>query len=283
MTAGSSEGSRTAVPDEDEPQVHRIDTSVAHPARIWDYLLGGKDNYAADRAAADHVLEATPVVAQVARADRAFLASVVRHLAADLGIRQFLDIGTGLPTANNTHEVAQQAAPESRIVYVDNDPIVLAHARALLTSDPKGATAYIDADARDTGTILTQAARTLDFTQPVAVMLLGILLFIPDEDDPWAITSRLMDAVPPGSYLAVSHGASDIHAQAVATASSRYNKHSVVAMRLRTRTEFTRFFNGLELTSPGVVPINHWQPGPPPDATREAPLPAYAALGRRPA
>jgi hypothetical protein len=282
MPAAGGDGSRAAVPAE-EPGGSGLDTSVAHPARIWDYLLGGKDNFAADRAAANHVVEATPVVVNVARADRAFLASVVRHLAADLGIRQFLDIGTGLPTANNTHEVAQKAAPESRVVYVDNDPIVLAHARALLTSDPRGGTAYIDADARDTPAILTTAAKTLDFSQPVAVMLLGILLFIPDGDDPWAITAGLMDAVPPGSYLAISHGASDIRAQSVATASNRYNEHSAVAMRLRARPEFTRFFDGLDLVPPGVVPINHWRPGPPPREPAEAALPAYAALGRKPA
>ena len=259
-----------------------VDTSVAHPARIWDYWLGGKDNFAADRIAADHVLEALPVVREIARADRAFLASVAGHLAADRGIRQFLDVGTGLPTASNTHEVAQRAAPQSRVVYVDNDPIVLAHARALLTSDPRGATAYIDADARDTGTDLTAAARTLDFSQPVAVLFLGILPFIPDADDPWAITTRVMDAVAPGSYLAISHGASDIHAEAAAVASDRYNQHSAAAMRLRTRAEVTRFFSGLELAAPGVVPINCWQPGAPPDARQEAALPAYAALGRKP-
>jgi hypothetical protein len=263
--------------------VNAFDSSVAHPARIWDYWLGGKNHYAADRAAGDHVLQVAPVVREVARSDRAFLTSVVHHLVADLGIRQFLDIGTGLPTADNTHEVAQQAAPESRVVYVDNDPVVLAHARALLIGAPEGATAYINADARDTGKIITQAAETLDFTRPVAVMLLGILLFIPDTDDPWAITAELMDAVPPGSYLAVSHGASDIQAEDVAIAGSRYNEHSVVAMQLRTREEFTRFFDGLELAAPGAVPINHWHPGSPPGTRKEAALPAYAALGRKPA
>ena len=285
MTAGVGGRARGAAPDREsgESTVYRFDTSVAHPARIWDYWLGGKDNFAADRAAGNHVLEATPVVAQVARADRAFLASVVRHLATDLGIRQFLDIGTGLPTANNTHEVAQLAAPESRIVYVDNDPIVLAHARALLTSDPRGATAYIDADARDTASVLETAAQTLDFSQPVAVMFLGILLFIPDTDDPWAITSAVMDAVPGGSYLAISHGASDIQVPSVATANSRYNEHSAVAMRLRARDEFTRFFNGLDLVGAGVVPINHWQPGLAAGAHLPDPLPCYAALGRKPA
>ena len=281
MAAGSGDGSQIA-PTGEERELVRFDTPVAHPARIWDYWLGGKDNYAADRAAADHVLEAAPYVRDVARADRAFLANVVRHLAADRGIRQFLDIGTGLPTANNTHQVAQQAVPESRVVYVDNDPIVLAHARALLTSAPQGATAYIDADARNTSAILAPAAETLDFSQPVAVMLLGILLFIPDGDDPWAIVARLMDAVPTGSYLAISHGASDIRARDMVTANSRYNDRSAVAMRLRSKDEFTRFFDGLDLAGPGVVPINHWQPGQAPDAQPGPALPAYAALGRKP-
>ena len=282
MAAGSGDWPGTAVSG-GEPRTNAFDSSVAHPARIWDYWLGGKDHYAADRAAGDHVLQAAPVVREVARADRAFLASAVHHLVAGLGIRQFLDIGTGLPTAGNTHEVAQRAAPEARVVYVDNDPVVLAHARALLISAPEGATAYIDADARDTGKILAQAAQTLDFTRPVAVMLLGILLFIPDADDPWAVTAELMDAVPAGSYLAVSHGASDIRAGQVATAGSRYNEHSAVPMRLRTREEFTRFFDGLELAVPGVVPINHWHPGPPPGTRKKTALPAYAALGRKPA
>jgi hypothetical protein len=271
---------RSVIP-EGAAEPREFDTTAAHPARIWDYWLGGKDNFAADREAAEKVLEVTPVVAQVARADRAFLARVVGHLAADLGIRQFLDIGTGLPTASNTHEVAQGVAPESRIVYVDNDPIVLAHARALLTSDPRGATAYIDADARDIGTILAGAADILDFSQPVAVLLLGILLFIPDQDDPYAITSRLMDALPAGSYLAISHGASDILADSVAKASGRYNQRSAVAMRLRTQAEVARFFDGLDVAGPGVVPLNHWNPGPG-VSDNEAALPAYGALGRKP-
>jgi hypothetical protein len=282
VAAGNGGWWRAAAPG-GEPRTNGFDTSVAHPARIWNYWLGGKDNYAADRAAGDYVLQVAPVVRDVAQADRAFLASAVRHLVTDRGIRQFLDIGTGLPTASNTHEVAQQAAPESRVVYVDNDPIVLAHARALLTSTPEGATAYIDADARDTGKIIAQAAETLDFTRPVAVMLLGILLFIPDADDPWAVTAELIDAVPPGSYLAVSHGASDIRAGQVAPAGSRYNEHSAVAMQLRTRAEFTRFFDGLELAAPGVIPINRWHPGPPPETHEDEALPAYAALGRKPA
>ncbi len=183
-----------------------LDTSVAHPARVWNYLLGGKDNFAADRAAAENVLEVMPVMGMVARAGRAFLATAVHHLAAGAGVRHFLDIGTGLPTASNTHEIAQCVAPESRVVYVDNDPIVLAHARALLTSDPRGATAYIEADVRDTGKIFREAAELLDFTAPVAVVLLAILHFIPDSDDPYAITARLMEAMPSGSFLVISQG-----------------------------------------------------------------------------
>jgi S-adenosyl methyltransferase len=182
-----------------------FDTSVAHQARIYDYLLGGKDNYAADRAASEAVLSIYPEMAFNARANRAFLGRVVRYLAGEAGIRQFLDIGTGIPTAGNTHQVAQAIAPESRVVYVDYDPVVLAHARALLTSTQAGATDYIDADLRDTGTILRQAQQLLDFTRPAAVTLVAILHAIPDADDPHAIVARIMDAVPPGSYLALSH------------------------------------------------------------------------------
>jgi S-adenosyl methyltransferase len=262
-----------------EKGVAGLDTGVAHPARIWDYMLGGKDNFAADREAGEQVMQATPAVAKIARADRAFLARAVHYLAAECGVRQFLDIGTGLPTANNTHEVAQRAAPDSRIVYVDNDPIVLAHARALLTSGPEGATAYLDADAREPGLILERAADTLDFSQPVAVMLLGILLFVPDEQDPWSITATLMAGTAPGSYLAITHGASDIEADAVARAGGRYNEHSAVPLRLRPRDSFARFFDGLDLVYPGIVPLNHWDPHLPPSG---AGLPAYGAVGRKP-
>jgi hypothetical protein len=271
------------VPD-GKPGTMGFDTSVAHPARVRDYLLGGKDNYAADRATADHVLKAAPFLVNLVRAERAFLASAVRYLAAGLGIRQFLDIGTGLPAAGGTHQVAQEAAPASRVVYVDFDPVVLAHARALFTSTLEDATAYIEADARDTGKILAEAAGTLDFRRPVAVLLLGILPFIPDEDGPWEITAALMGAVAPGSYLAVSHWASDIRAEEATEAGSRYNQNSAVPLRLRSQAEFTRFFDGLELTSPGIVPVNRWQPAPPPDGQREEKeaLPGYAALGRKP-
>lgn len=283
MAAGSGDESRTAAPA-GRPGTIEFDTSVAHPARVRDYLLGGKDNYAADRAAADHVIKAAPYLADLVRAERAFLAKAVRHLAADLGIRQFLDIGTGLPAAGSTHQVAQEAAPEARVVYVDFDPVVLAHARALFTSVQEDATAYIEADARDTGKILAEAAETLDFMRPVAVLLLGILPFIPDEDNPWAITTELMGAAPVGSCLAVSHWASDIRAEDAAEAGSRYNQHSAFPLRLRTRAEFTRFFDGLDLTGPGVVPVSRWQPRPLPDGQQKTEaLPAYAAIGRKPA
>src|SRR5450755_2580546 len=187
-----------------------FDTTVAHQARVYDYLLGGKDNYAADRAVAEATLKVNPDLAPSAHANRAFLGRAIRYLAEEAGIRQFLDIGTGIPTAGNTHQVAQAIAPESRVVYVDYDPIVLAHARALLTSDQAGATEYIDSDLRDTKTILDQAARLLDFSKPVAVTLISILHAIPDDDDPYAIVATLLDAVPSGSYLAISHMGSDL-------------------------------------------------------------------------
>src|SRR5450755_259295 len=200
-----------------------FDTSVAHVARVYDYWLGGKDNFAADRAAGEQAIAAYPDIVFSVRANRAFLARAVRFLAADCGIRQFLDIGTGIPTANNTHQVAQSVAPECRVVYVDDDPVVLAHARALLTTGPAGATDYIDADLRDTQKILQSAERTLDFSRPVAVTLMAILHLIPDEADPYGIVSTLMAAVPPGSYLALSHPTGDIRPEAVAEMSRQMN------------------------------------------------------------
>jgi hypothetical protein len=258
-----------------------FDTTVAHPARVWDFLLGGKDNFAADRTAGERVLQVMPEMGLVARAGREFLARAAHYLAAEAGIRQFLDIGTGLPTADNTHEVAQRAAPESRIVYVDNDPIVLSHARALLTSDPRGETAYISADIQDTDTILREAADTLDFRQPVAVMLLAILHFIPDSDDPHALVARLMQVLPSGSYLVISHASSDIMAETVAAGTTAYNAHSAVSITPRTEQQVTQFFDGLDLVSPGVTPLGHWRPGP--VSVGSLPwLPTYTAVGRKP-
>src|SRR5579859_271828 len=238
-----------------------FDTSVANQARIYDYLLGGKDNYAADRAAVDAVLKVWPDMGFTARANRAFLGRAVRYLAGEAGIRQFLDIGTGIPTAGNTHEVAQAAAPESRVVYVDYDPIVLAHARALLTSDGRGATTFIDADLRDTPAILAGAAGLLDFSQPVAVTLIAILNALPDSDDPHGIVARLMDAVPSGSYLALTHlGLDLLGGQAedgLGTVQGRLMRKQFTS---RTREQVARFFQGLEMAEPGLVRVEQWRP-----------------------
>jgi hypothetical protein len=241
-------------------------------ARVYDYWLGGKDNFAADRAAAEQAIAANPAILRDVRANRAFLARAVRYLAAECGIRQFLDIGTGIPAASNTHEVAQSVAPECRIVYVDNDPVVLAHARALLTSEPEGATAYLDADLRDPGKILDVAARTLDLSRPVAVTLLAILHLIPDEDDPRGIVATLMAAVPAGSYLTLSHPASDIRPAAVAEMARRMNARLGGSTRgtMRDQGEVRRFFDGLELVAPGIVQPPQWRPAGPVSADEVA-------------
>jgi S-adenosyl methyltransferase len=239
-----------------------LDTNVAHIARVYNYWLGGKDNFAADREAGDQALAVNPGLQTDVRANRAFLARSVRYLA-EAGIRQFLDIGTGIPTENNTHEVAQGAAPDARIVYVDNDPIVLTHARALLTSNPAGATAYIDADLRDTEAILAQAASTLDFSQPVAIMLIAILHLIGDDDGPYAIVRHLLDTFPPGSYLALTHPASDIEARQMAKAAQRVNRLMAQQVALRPKAAVSRFFDGLELVEPGIVQPPDWHPTEP--------------------
>ena len=250
------------MPAGQEPGARRtIDTSVAHSARVHDYWLGGKDNFAADRAAGDAVMAAYPGIVMSVRANRAFLARAVRFLAAETGIRQFLDIGTGIPAANNTHEVAQSVAPSCRVVYVDYDPVVLLHAQALLTSSPQGAVDYIDADLRDPQAILAQAARILDFSQPVAVMLIAIMHLIVDADDPYRLVSELMAAVPAGSYLALSQVASDIEAEQMAEAAKRYNRMARETQRHRSHAEVERFFDGLELQEPGVVAVPRWRPG----------------------
>jgi hypothetical protein len=236
-----------------------FDVSVAHQARIYNYWLGGKDNYAADRKAADEAIAAYPGVVTGARANRQFLARAVGHLTVDAGIRQFLDLGTGIPTANNTHEVAQAAAPDSRVVYVDYDPVVLAHARALLAGNKEGRIDYLDADLRETDAILEQAARTLDFSRPVAIMLIAILHAIGDQDDPHGIVAKLMDAVPSGSYLVLSHVASDIDPEQIAEATARLNQQSHQHFTLRDRAQVLRFFDGLELLEPGVVRVEEWR------------------------
>jgi SAM-dependent methyltransferase len=240
-----------------------FDTSVAHQARGYDYMLGGKDNYAADRAAVEEWLKIDPDVIFTARANRAFLGRAVRYLTAEAGIRQFLDIGTGIPTAGNTHEVAQAIAPDARVVYVDYDPIVLAHARALLASSEAGATDYIDADLRDTGKILARAGQLLDFTRPVAVTLLTILHAIPDADDPHAIVAQLMDAVPSGSYLAISHWGADFLGQEKRDGLRDITKRMIQQpLTPRSREQVARFFDGTDLVEPGLVRAEEWRPDP---------------------
>jgi hypothetical protein len=257
-----------------------VDITVANQARIYDYLLGGKDNYEVDRAATEAVLAIYPGMSFNAKANRAFLGRAVRFLAGEAGIRQFLDIGTGIPTSANTHEVAQAVAPQSRVVYVDYDPVVLAHARALLKSHVAGATQYIDADLRDTGTVLSQARRLLDFTKPVAITLLAILHAVPDADAPHAIVAKLLDAVPPGSYLALSHIAADLvdagTQEGITDISDRMIHQD---FSFRTRDEVTRFFEGTDLVPPGVVRVEEWQPEPGPDDTAQSSL--WAGVGRK--
>jgi SAM-dependent methyltransferase len=256
-----------------------FDTNEAHIARVYDYWLGGKDNFAADRAAGDAVIQAYPGVTATVRANRAVLARMVRYLAGEAGIVQFLDIGTGIPAANNTHEVAQSITPDARVVYVDNDPIVLAHARALLTSGPVGVTSYLDADLRDPGPIVDQAANTLDFSRPVAVMLMGVMHLIGDEDDPAGILATLKQAVPPGSYLALSHPAADIDADAMANAQQRQNQTQVEQVKFRRHAEVARFFEGLEMVEPGLVRGPEWHPDTPGETPAQAAL--WAGLGRK--
>src|SRR5260370_30145135 len=242
-------------------RIRGFNARVAHPARVYDYWLGGKDNFEADRIAGEETIAAYPAIRMSARANRAFLARTVRYLAAEKGIRQFLDLGTGLPTASNTHEVAQSVAPESRIVYVDNDPLVLSHPPALLTSSPERRTAYLDADLRDTDRILEQAARTLDFGRPVAIMLLAILHYIPDLDEARQIVARLLRAVPSGSYLTISHAASDISPEQMAEMIRRMNQHLAEGNHVaRTHEVVAQFFDGLEVLTPGVVKVTEGRP-----------------------
>jgi len=260
--------------------VPAFDTSVPHIARVYDYWLGGKDNFAADRELGERTLAAYPNLVFSVRANRAFLARAVRFLAAEAGIRQFLDIGTGIPTADNTHEVAQCVAPESKIVYVDNDPIVLSHAQALLTSKPEGTCAYLDADLRDPDTILAAAAETLDFSQPVAVMLLAVLQFALDEEV-GAIVHRLMEACAPGSFVAISHPASDLDAEPHGEMVRRMNQSLTDKVTLRDRAAVTGLFDGLELVEPGVVRAPEWRPAN--DLEAASPAVLWAGVARKPA
>ena len=270
--------------DGSAPPAHEValelDTSVAHVARVYDFWLGGKDNFAADRAAGQQAIQAYPDIVYSVRANRAFLARTVRYLAGEAAIRQFLDIGTGIPTANNTHEVAQDVAPGSNVVYVDNDPVVLTHARALLVSGQQGHTSYIDADLRDTKPILAEAAQTLDFSRPVAIMLMAILQHIDEAEDPYAIVDSLLAAVPPGSYLAISHPAADIETEAMAQMAERLNKLMAEKVTFRNRQQVARFFEGLELVEPGMVRVQEWRPAS--EIEAKSPAALWGGVGRKP-
>jgi S-adenosyl methyltransferase len=252
------------VTSDDDPAEFPLgfDISVAHPARVYDYWLGGKDHFEPDRIVAEQVIAVRPTIIRDIRANREFLGRAVRFLVGEAGIRQFLDIGTGIPSANNTHEVAQSVAPDSRIVYVDNDPIVLAHARALLTSTQEGACAYLDADLKDTAKILHEAARTLDFSRPVAVLFIGVLHLVSDEQNPDRIMGEMLDATVPGSYLALTQPAKDINADQVAEGARRYNAQVTTPQTRRTYAETLRFFDGMEVIPPGLVQCHRWRPDP---------------------
>jgi O-methyltransferase involved in polyketide biosynthesis len=243
-----------------EPLSAKINIHIPHAPRIWNYWLGGKDNFAVDRQIGDRMAATYPDIVRLALADRAFLGRAVRHLVQEEGIRQFLDIGTGLPTAENTHQVAQALAPECRVVYVDNDPLVLSHARAVLIGTPEGATDYIDVDLHDPETIMRRAARTLDLDRPVAVMLLGVLIYIDDTAEAYTIVRRLLDPLPSGSFLVIAHSTSEIYGEATEEVVRQRNKAVEPPMTLRTGPEIMRFFDGLRLLEPGVVSCTRWRP-----------------------
>jgi hypothetical protein len=258
-----------------------VDDSVPQSARIWNYWLGGKDNYPIDRAVADQFSELYPPIVDIARAQRYFLARAVRYLAGEAGIRQFLDIGTGLPTVDNTHEIAQRVAPEARIVYVDNDPLVLMHARALLTSCPEGMTDYVDADLRDTAAVLADAAKTLNFSRPIAISLLGILGHITKYDEARSIVRLLLDAVPAGSYLVVADGTNLFGGEIYDEAMRIWNASAEPRYLLRTPDQIAGFFEGLELVEPGVVSVPLWRPDPSPFEP-DGSVDNFGGVGRKP-
>ncbi|MFD6950131.1 S-adenosyl methyltransferase [Nocardiopsis sp. TSRI0078] len=256
-----------------------IDTSVAHSARVWNYWLGGKDNYPADREVGDHIQATFPGIVAAARADRAFLYRAVTHLAGEEGVRQFLDIGTGLPTANNTHEVAQAVAPESTIVYVDNDPLVLTHARALLTSDPRGATHYIDADLGEPGPLLEQAREYLDFDQPVALLIMGTLAHVPGDAEAVSLVRAYVDALCPGSFFVTNDSTNT--SPEIVQAADHWNANASSHIHLRAPEQIEHFFDGLELLEPGVVSVPFWRPEPA-EVGHTVHVDQYGGLARKP-
>ncbi|REE98697.1 SAM-dependent methyltransferase [Thermomonospora umbrina] len=252
-----------------------------HSARTWNYWLGGKDYYPADKNAADLVEDIIPGIVDSARADRAFLERCIRHLVVDQGIRQFLDVGAGLPTADNTHQVAQRLAPEARIVYVDNDPLVVAHARSLLCGAPRGAISYVEGDLRRPEDILKLASETLDLTRPIAVMLLSTLNHVLDDEEAHRSVHHLLDAVPSGSFLAIAHPTAEVDGDAMHEAIRRYMEHGGTPLVARDRAHLARYFEDLELLEPGVVSCTRWRP----DSTPREGIPEvsqFCAVGRKP-
>ena len=257
-----------------------LKTGEPHSARIYNYWLGGKDNYPVDREMGNQILSVLPMIGEMAVQNRAFLGRTVRFLASERGVRQFLDIGTGLPTADNTHEVAQSVAPESKIVYVDNDPLVLTHARALLTSSPKGRTDYVDADLRDPATILREAAKTLDLSRPVGLTLLGVIFHIPD-DSAYTLVQELVNALAPGSHLTLTHSTNAVTGKAMEEAVRQWNESASVPIGLRTPEEIERFFEGLEMVDPGLVSIPLWRPDHS-EIGEAQPMDEFGAVARKP-
>jgi O-methyltransferase involved in polyketide biosynthesis len=269
----------TAQSDHDPDANPLIDSTVPHSARIWNYWLGGKDNFAVDRAAGDQFRATFPGVVDVARASREFLKRSVQYLAGEAGVRQFLDVGTGLPTADNTHQVAQAAAPDARVVYVDNDPMVLVHARALLVGTPEGRTAYIDADLHDPDRIIAEAGAVLDFNRPVALILSGVLGHVPNIDEARSIVKRLLDPLPSGSYLSLNDGTSVVAGDQANDAAEEYADSGAMPYRNRTPDEIATFFDGLEIVAPGLVSVPHWRPNP---GDQPQDIDAFGGVGRKP-
>jgi O-methyltransferase involved in polyketide biosynthesis len=267
--------------DVEDNLADRIDTTVAHPARVYDYWLGGTDNFAADREAAEQVITVRPTIIRDIGANRELLGRVVRYLVAEAGVRQLLDLGAGLPAMENVHEVAQRIAPEARVVYVDNDPIVQLHAQALLTSSPSGRTVFTLADLRDTDAVMEVARAHLDLARPVGLLLIGVLHLIGDDEDPYGLVARLLEPLPSGSFLAITHPASDVHAEMVAEGARRYNERVSTPQTRRSHDEVVRLFAGTELVEPGVVQFHRWRPDRA-GAEPRGEVSGYGGVGRKP-
>jgi O-methyltransferase involved in polyketide biosynthesis len=269
----------TDAPADDASAQPAVDTTVPHSARIWNYWLGGKDNFPVDREAGDQYRAVFPGVIDVARASRQFLGRSIRFLAGEAGIAQFLDVGTGLPTADNTHEIAQRVNPAARVVYIDNDPLVLVHARALLVGTPEGATAYVDADLRDPDRILAEARSLLDLTRPVGLILSGVLGHVPDTGQARSLVARLLAGLASGSYLSLNDGTQTVASAEITQAQDEYNETGAAPYTLRTPEEIATFFEGLEMVEPGLVSCPLWRPDP---GDAPTPVDAFGGVGRKP-